>query len=240
MENILSPFTDDILNQDALNDHAKAFRQHQLLVIDNFLPFEYVTNDLIPHTEKCADFIHRVKIPNFKKSGSVSSQNLKQHARPLFDLYYSPIMKQYVESVVGEKVMVCPEDDPHAVALYYYTEPGDHIGVHYDKSFYKGKRYTVLLGLVQDSTHSQLVCYLGANKLNRRKNPMTANTNPGSLVIFNGDTLWHEVTPLGENERRVILTMEFVTNNKMSQLNRFISQTKDKFLYFGKTPKAQQ
>ena len=84
-------------------------------------------------------------------------------------------MKKFIENIVGEPLMTCPEDDPHAVALYHYTEPGDHIGVHYDKSFYKGRRYTVLLGLIQDSVESKLMCFLGANKLDRRKKP------PGSL-----------------------------------------------------------
>ena len=57
--------------------------------------------------------------------------------------------------------------------------------------------------------------------------------NPGTLVIFDGDSLWHEVTPLAENERRVILTMEFVTDNRMTPLNRFVSHLKDRILYFG-------
>ena len=36
--------------------------------------------------------------------------------------------------------------------LYYYTEAGDHIGYHYDTSYYKGSRYTILMGLVDKST----------------------------------------------------------------------------------------
>lgn len=226
-----------ILHEKDLAAYSQTFKSHQLLAIDQFLPDEYINETLAPLTTLCAPYVHRVYVPNFKKSGSISSQILQKQAKPLFDLYHSKQMKSFIESVVGESVSLCPDDDPHAVALYYYTEPGDHIGVHYDKSFYKGKRYTVLLGLVQDSTQSNLVCYLGANKLNRRKNPKTVVTKPGTLVIFNGDTLWHEVTPLGDNERRVILTMEYVTDNTMTPLNRFISTTKDRFLYFGKQKK---
>ena len=105
--------------------------------------------------------------------------------------------------------------------------------MHYDKSFYRGHRYTVLLGMIQDSIASKLVCYPGSTKLNRRKNPMAVYTHPGTLVIFDGDSLWHEVTPLAENERGVILTMEFVTDNRMTPLNRFVSHLKDRILYFG-------
>jgi hypothetical protein len=49
---------------------------------------------------------------------------------------------------VQAKLSLCPENDPHSCALYYYTEPGDHIGFHYDTSYYKGARYTILMGLV--------------------------------------------------------------------------------------------
>jgi hypothetical protein len=143
-------------------------------------------------------------------------------------------MKKFVEQIVGEPLHLCPKDDPHAVALYHYTEVGDHIGVHYDKSFYRGRRYTVLLGMIQDSVSSKLVCYPGSTKLNRRKNPIEVFTHPGTLVIFDGDALWHEVTPLADNERRVILTMEFVTDSRMTTLNRVVSHLKDRLLYFGK------
>jgi len=39
-------------------------------------------------------------------------------------------------------------DDPHADALYFHTRAGDHIGWHYDTSYYAGPRYTLLLGVI--------------------------------------------------------------------------------------------
>lgn len=58
-------------------------------------------------------------------------------------------------------------------------------------------------------------------------------TPPGSMVIFNGDRLWHAVTPLGEEEERIVLTMEYVTNPEMGRFKRFISTMKDAIAYFG-------
>jgi len=46
----------------------------------------------------------------------------------------------------GERLHMSPDDDPHAYALYFYTRAGDHIGWHYDTSYYAGRRYTLLLG----------------------------------------------------------------------------------------------
>src|SRR5258705_10761506 len=45
-----------------------------------------------------------------------------------------------------------PDDDPHAYALYFYTRAGDHIGWHYDTSYYAGRRYTLLLGVIEESS----------------------------------------------------------------------------------------
>jgi hypothetical protein len=53
------------------------------------------------------------------------------------------------------------------------------------------------------------------------------------MVIFNGDRLWHAITPLGAGEERVSLTMEYVTNPEMGPLKRLFSNLKDAFAYFG-------
>lgn len=234
MEIVQSQINHSINAVGNLTEQAAAFSPHKLLVLPNFISPDFVTSHFIPEVEQCSSWVHRVSVSAFKKSGSVSSQNIKAYAPKLHALYHSETFKKFFENIVGESLYVCPEHDPHAVALYHYTEPGDHIGVHYDKSFYRGRRYTVLLGLIQDSVASKLVCYPGATKANRRKNPLEVFTYPGTLVVFEGDTLWHEVTPLAENEKRVILTMEYVTDQRMTRMNRFMSHFKDRLLYFGK------
>lgn len=214
---------------------AQYWRQQQMLVIENFLPRTFIIEHLVPEVKKCMPHIHRVKIPGFKKSGSVSYHHLKNDAEQISQLYKMEIFRKLIEEIVDVRLEYCPERDGHAAALYYYTEPGDRIGVHYDKSFYKGSRFTVLLGLVQDSEQSKLICYPGASKKHPRKNPLPVVTHPGTLVIFNGDVLWHEVTPLGPGEERVILTLEYLTDTRISFLNKWLSDFKDRFLYFGKT-----
>ena len=53
------------------------------------------------------------------------------------------------------------------------------------------------------------------------------------MAIFNGNKLWHAITPLEEGGERVVLTMEYVTNPEMGSFNRFISNMKDAIAYFG-------
>ncbi|MER3425147.1 MAG: 2OG-Fe(II) oxygenase, partial [Nitrospiraceae bacterium] len=135
--------------------------------------------------------------------------------------------------LAGANLMLCPDHDPHACALYYYTEPGDHIGFHYDTSYYKGARYTILMGLIDRSPSCRLVCQLYKDDPRRQIKELRLATEPGTLVVFNGDKLWHAVTPLGEGEERVVLTMEYVTNQEMGAVKRLYSNLKDAFGYFG-------
>ena len=123
-------------------------------------------------------------------------------------------------------------NDPHSCALYFYTEPGDHIGFHFDTSYYRGARYTVLLGLIERSS-SRLVCQLFKNDPQRPPHELQLATHPGTLIAFNGDKLWHSVTPLGSGEERVSLTLEYVTDPSMHPAKRLFSNLKDAFAYFG-------
>jgi hypothetical protein len=52
-------------------------------------------------------------------------------------------------------------------------------------------------------------------------------------VLFNGDKLWHAITPLGPDEERVSLTLEYVTDAAMHPVKRLFSDMKDAVAYFG-------
>ena len=67
----------------------------------------------------------------------------------------------------------------------------------------------------------------------RRPVDFSLSTEPGALVVFNGDKLWHAITPLGPGEERVVLTMQYVTDQAMAPFKRFVSDMKDAISYFG-------
>jgi hypothetical protein len=148
-------------------------------------------------------------------------------------LYRSAAFLTFLSRLTDAKLMLCPENDPHSCALYYYTEAGDHIGFHYDTSYYKGARYTILMGLVDRSAHCKLVCELFKGVPGKTPQMLELVTRPGDMVIFNGDKLWHAVTPLSAGEERIALTMEYVTNPEMGPFKRLYSNLKDSFAYFG-------
>ena len=134
--------------------------------------------------------------------------------------------------MTGQPLLLCPGNDAHTYALYYYTEAGDHIGYHYDTSYYKGARYTLLLGIV-DNSSCRLEYQLYRDDPSRAMREDGLQLTPGALVIFNGDKLYHRITPLGENERRIALTLEYVTSASMNPVRRFVSNMKDAIAYFG-------
>ncbi|MBX9929299.1 MAG: 2OG-Fe(II) oxygenase [Gemmatimonadaceae bacterium] len=176
--------------------------------------------------------VHRSYVPTKRKGGSVSITALQAHTPALVSWYQEPSFVAFLEALTGERLLPCPPSDPHGCALYVYEEAGDHIAGHYDTSFYRGKRFTVLLGLVDDSS-TRLGCEFYTRDKRRLRRVERIATTPGTLVVFNGDRLWHSVSPLGANELRISLAMEYVTDQRMSRLNRVISDVKDAVAYFG-------
>jgi len=215
-------------------DHVKKtyWEQNEFVCLERWLPASIIEG-MVAEVERVRPAIHRNYIPRHKKGGSVSYYTLVEQAPTILALYRAPAFIRFLASLTGRPLQPCPESDPHACALYFYTEPGDHIGFHFDTSYYKGGRYTVLVGLIERSS-SRLVCQLFKDDpAGRPLVELRLATHPGTLVAFNGDTLWHAITPLGEHEERVSLTLEYVTDPSMSAMKRLFSNLKDSFAYFG-------
>ena len=205
--------------------------QGSFLYLEDFLPPD-VTARLVEAVSAVDGSVNRNYLPGHKQGGSVSRHTIDELAPFVGELYRSPALLEWLGQLAGERLQVSPPDDPHAYALYFYTRVGDHIGWHYDTSYYRGRRYTVLLGVVDDSA-----CRLDY-ELHTRE-PDVANVAgsiqypPGALVFFDGDKLRHRITPARAGDRRVSLTFEYVTDPSMHAWWRLISNMKDAVAYFG-------
>ena len=206
--------------------------QNEFVSLDQFLPLPMV-DQFLSEVDRLRADVNRNYVPGHKKGGSVSFYTVLHKAPAILAFYRSPAWLAFLNRLVNARLMLCPEDDPHSCALYFYTEPGDHIGFHYDTSYYKGARYTVLVGLVERSEHCRLVARLCKDSPNREIRETRVPMPPGAMVVFNGDKLWHAVTPLGEGEERIILTLQYVTNQEMGPFKRVFSNLKDAVAYFG-------
>lgn len=206
-------------------------RQGSFLYLDKFLPPE-ATAQLVKLARELEPHVNRNYLPGHKQGGSVSRHTIDEHAPFIAELYRSKALISWLEQMTGDKLQECPATDPHTYALYYYTRPGDHIGWHYDTSYYDGRRYTVLLGVI-DQSSCRLDYELHTRDESKPDEPGSVQYPPGALVLFDGDKLRHRITPLGANEMRVSLTFEYVTDPGMRPWLRFISNMKDAVAYFG-------
>ena len=219
----------DSLDKETIRESFQS--ANEFMQIDQFLPSR-ITADLVAELDKLDAAVHRNFIPKHKKGGSVSRFDLDRLAQAFGQLYNYQPLNDFLGFVADRPLLKCPGNDPHTYALYYYTEPGDHIGYHYDTSYYKGARYTVLLGLVDESS-CRLEYQLHKDDETRETEILDTQLSPGKLVFFNGDKLYHRITPLQDNERRIALTLEYLTSEKMNPVLRFISNMKDSIAYFG-------
>jgi hypothetical protein len=210
---------------------AEYVRQGSFLYVENFLPAE-ITARLIEGVAAVSDAVNRNYLPGHKQGGSVSRHTIDRQVPGIAELYRSAALRRWIDDLTGERLQLSPPDDPHAYALYFYTRAGDHIGWHYDTSYYAGRRYTLLLGVIDDSS-----CRLDYELHTRQKGASTVSGSikiqPGGLVLFDGDALRHRISPAREGETRISLTFEYVTDPRMHPWWRLISNMKDAFAYFG-------
>ncbi len=207
------------------------WEQGEFLAQEQLIPSPII-DVLMDDVEIVRPKINRNFIPGHKKGGSVSFYLVQQYAPSILALYHHQGWINFLSHIAGVPLLLCPESDPHACALYFYTEAGDHIGYHYDTSYYKGDRFTVLVGL-RDRSSSKLMCRLHTKEPGKTQKELALATDSGTYVFFNGDKLYHAVTPLGVNEERIVLTLQYVTNPAMGMAQRWFSNMKDAVGYFG-------
>lgn len=205
--------------------------QDEFLVVNDFLSAE-IMNQWGEQLQALKPHIHRNFIPKHKKGGSVGYDTVSAKAPAMDAVYQSAALLGFLKNITGAEMQECPDSDPHRCALYAYTEEGDHIGWHYDTSYYKDRRWTLLVG-VQDNSSSKLVCRLHTRNPGHEPVSISMKIAPGALVLFNGDKVYHAVTPTKAGEERYMVSMQYVTNANMNPFMRFVSNMKDSIAYFG-------
>ena len=226
----MGPFFRQLSHAAAAAARDAYVKQGGLVVLNDFFAPAFV--------ESLADSVRaaglpkaRVRIPGVRSAASTGAQSIRRALPSLRAFYESPALISFLSNLVGRELGVCPDWDDHAHPLYYYEEPGDFIAPHKDKSFYRGGRFTALVGLVDEST-SELVCRHAGPAGPREAR---VRTTPGSLVLFDGDRILHSVSPLGKGECRIVLSLQYVDDARISVLGKFIHGWKDRLIYFRNT-----
>lgn len=220
------------VTEEQLEAYKYSFQKNdEFILIPEFISRGILTRMLLD-SERCKEDAHRSFIPKHKKGGSVPRPILKKKSPVLSSLYESREILYFFNQLTGQDLNLCPDHDLHACALYLYTEEGDHIDYHFDTSYYKGARYTALLGILNRSE-----CLLEYELFHKQEGQDIVKdaspVEPGTLVFFNGDKVRHRVTPAGVGDERIVLTLEYVTDSEMSLTTKFVSNMKDAIAYFG-------
>lgn len=172
-----------------------------------------LTTEFLSEATASLPFAHRRGAFSPGKGEAIPYDVVKRQMPLLYGMYKSAEFIEYLEQLSGEKLLPSLEEDPHAAAIYWYNSAGDGINWHYDTSFLEGKRFTVLIPLLDDSS-SRLHVQLYTRNESMQAQDVVVRTQPGDFIFFNGDLVRHRVTAMGPNEKRMMVTMEYVTSHK--------------------------
>jgi len=177
-----------------------------------------VTIQLYPET------ILNCAIPN--KSGvTISTQNMQKYAPNVIEFYNNNLCA-FVSSQIGLKLYPTDLNMPTSCALLIYEKEGDWINWHYDYNYYNGRFFTVLIPISHDATCTQF-------QFKDKDNHVVNMDLIKNAVCFEGNYLYHRASKLCKNQKRVILSCQYVTDNSMSFVNQIRIKIKD-FAYTGK------
>lgn len=208
--------------------NASAFAEH-LAVLPDFLPPEHFT--ALAREVEGLGCTERSYVPTHKQGGTIAFDTLRAHAPGVVGFYRSAELRDRLGSVIGATLKVTPEGDYSSCSILVYERPGDHIGWHYDHNFYRGRHFTVLLPVVNRNaagsglSSGRLFAKIGGVE-------RLVPTPPNQLVVFEGAKVLHRATPIDEGERRVVLSMTFGTDPRISLPFELARRVKD-MAFFG-------
>lgn len=110
---------------------------------------------------------------------------------------------------------------PTSCALLIYENEGDWINWHYDYNFYDGRFFTVLIPITNHSTCTEFQFKTDKNEIKTIK--LTDNNS----ICFEGNYLYHRASKLCKNERRIVLSCQYVTDNNIGFFNSLRMKIKD-------------
>lgn len=169
-------------------------------------------------------------IPTHKKGRTLSYEMIHRHAPGCLSFYHSSQVQELVAHIVGSPVFPTPDGDQSSLSVLCYHEKGDHINWHYDHNFYRGRHFTVLLSLANESTTG------GLSQSNlMRKRPggeeQIFDTTANSLVIFEGARVLHRASPTAEGDLRLMLSMTYCADPRTNPFKEFARRIKDTAFY---------
>jgi hypothetical protein len=163
-------------------------------------------------------------LPN-KDGVTISTQNIVKHSPKLINFYQTELC-DIIASTLNMKVFPTDLSMPTSCAILIYEKEGDWINWHYDHNYYNGRFFTVLIPITNDLTCTKF-------QFKDKNNNVISLDLTSSGICFEGNYLYHRASKLCKNQKRVMLSCQYVTDNSMSFVNQSRIRLKD-FAYTGK------
>ena len=203
---------------------VQEFASERLVRIENFVT-PHCLAVLRKEAEAHIHEMERTFIPIHKKGATLSYEQIHALAPHCLAFYHSAEVQWWVSTMAGVTVYPTPDQDQSSLSLLCYHEAGDHINWHYDHNFYRGRHFTVLLSLVNEGRSGGL----SQGTFQRRKadGERSLDTSPNVLIMFEGAKVRHRATPVGQGERRIMLSMTYCADPEISRFKEFVRRCKD-------------
>jgi hypothetical protein len=175
--------------------------------------------------ETFTETIFSCALPN-KKGITISTGNIVKYAPNLINFYQNDLCK-LVSKQLKLNLFPTDLDMPTSCVLLIYENEGDWINWHYDHNYYDGRFFTLLIPITNNLTCTE---FQFKNDNDETKSINLTNNNS---ICFEGNYLYHRASKLCKNEKRVVLSCQYTTNNNINFFNKMRLNMKD-FAYTGK------
>lgn len=205
----------------------KEFNVYLQDVIKNEINYLIINKEIQKRVniETFPETIFNCALPN-KKGITISTTNVVKYAPNLINFYKNDLCK-FVSKHLNLNLFPTDLTLPTSCALLIYEKEGDWINWHYDYNYYNGRFFTLLIPITNNLTCTE---FQFKNDKNEIKSIDLTNNNS---VCFEGNYLYHRASKLCKNEKRIVLSCQYVTNNDINLLNKIRLKLKD-FAYTGK------
>ena len=163
--------------------------------------------------------IFNCALPN-KKGITISTTNIVKYAPNLINFYQNDLC-QLVSTKLKLNLFPTDLNLPTSCALLIYENEGDWINWHYDYNYYDGRFFTLLIPITNNLTCTEFQFKTDNNEIK------SINLTNNNSICFEGNYLYHRASKLCKNEKRVILSCQYVTNNNINFLNNMRLKIKD-------------
>jgi hypothetical protein len=160
-----------------------------------------------------------VSIPNWKGGRTIPTQECIDNFPDLVHFYHS--LTPLVSKHIGAFVSTTPLYLPTSCAVLVYERENDFINWHYDVNYYKGRFFTLLIPVSDEPTCTKFMY----KDVKGRDVPV--DIRGSTSVLFEGEHVFHMASKLCKGQRRVIISLQFVTTDAMSLTSKAMARLKD-------------